>query len=151
MLLFHMQSNLSVPTYVQVVLDTPDVRGLAEFYRQLMGYEYRPGDELPPAGQPDDRGSDWLVIRHPSGSPRIAFQYTETLHRTTWPEPDVPQQLHLDLSVPTKQELDAQHQRVSELGATLRFDRSEDPQEPLRVYADPAGHLFCIFVSPAAT
>ena|SRR5689334_2882598 len=142
-----MQSNPSVPSYVQVVLDTPDVRGLAEFYRQFLGYEYRPGDEPPPSGQPDQRGNDWLVIRHPSGSPRIAFQYTETLHRTTWPQPDVPQQLHLDLSVPNKQELDAQHQRVTQLGATLRFDRSEDPQEPLRVYADPAGHMFCVFVS----
>jgi hypothetical protein len=26
-------------------------------------------------------------------------------------------------------------------------DRSDDPQEPLRVYADPAGHPFCIFVA----
>jgi hypothetical protein len=38
------------------------------------------------------------------------------------------------------------------LGARLLHDRSDDPEEPLRVYADPAGHPFCIFVadSPAA-
>ena len=29
----------------------------------------------------------------------------------------------------------------------LLYDRSADPQEPLRVYADPAGHPFCIFVA----
>jgi hypothetical protein len=34
----------------------------------------------------------------------------------------------------------------------LLDDRSGDPEEPLRVYADPAGHPFCIFaVNPAAT
>src|ERR1051326_1890379 len=86
-----MQPASSLPAYVQVVLDTPDVRGLAEFYRQLLGYVYRPGDEP----RADERDLDWLVVRHPSGSPRIAFQYTETLHRSTWPQPDVPQQLHL--------------------------------------------------------
>jgi Glyoxalase-like domain len=138
-----MQPTPTVPTLVQVVLDTTDVRGLAEFYRQLLGYEYRPGDEP----RPDEQDVGWLVLRHPSGAPRIAFQLTEKLPRSTWPKPDVPQQLHLDLSVSSKQELDAQHQRALDLGATLIFDRSEDPQEPLRVYADLAGHPFCIFVA----
>lgn len=32
------------------------------------------------------------------------------------------------------------------LGAQVLMDRSDDPEEPLRVYADPAGHSFCIFV-----
>jgi hypothetical protein len=36
------------------------------------------------------------------------------------------------------------------LGARLRSDRSDDEEEPLRVYADPSGHLFCIFVAPLA-
>jgi glyoxalase superfamily protein len=142
-----MQPAATLPTYVQVVLDTPDVRGLAEFYRQLLGYAYRPGDEP----RPDEANCDWLVIRHPSGAPRIAFQYTETLHPSTWPKPDVPQQLHIDLSVPSKADLDAQHQRVLDLGASLRFDRSDNPEEPLRVYTDPAGHPFCIFVAAPPT
>jgi len=29
---------------------------------------------------------------------------------------------------------------------SFRYDRSADPDEPLRVYADPAGHPFCVFV-----
>ena len=57
------------------------------------------------------------------------------------------QQYHLDLDVTTIEDLQAQHDRVLALGATLRYDRSDDPEEPLRVYADPSGHLFCIFVS----
>jgi hypothetical protein len=32
------------------------------------------------------------------------------------------------------------------LGGRLLQDRRDDPDEPLRVYADPAGHPFCIFV-----
>jgi len=51
--------------------------------------------------------------------------------------------------VPTRQSLDDQHTRALALGATLLFDRSDDAQEPLRVYADPAGHPFCIFVAGA--
>jgi hypothetical protein len=41
---------------------------------------------------------------------------------------------------------DVQHERALALGARLIEDRSDDPEEPLRVYADPAGHPFCIFV-----
>jgi hypothetical protein len=44
-------------------------------------------------------------------------------------------------------DLDAAHERTLRLGARLLLDRSDDPEEPLRVYADPAGHPFCIFVS----
>jgi catechol 2,3-dioxygenase-like lactoylglutathione lyase family enzyme len=128
------------PRLGQVVLDTTDVRGLAEFYRQLLGLDYRPGDE--PA-DPDDR--DWLVLRNPGGS-QLAFQRTEALPRSTWPDSAVPQQLHLDITVSSKEVLDAQHERVLGLGAELRLDRSDDEEEPLRVYADPAGHPFCIFV-----
>jgi Glyoxalase-like domain len=134
------------PIVVQVVLDTMDTRGLAEFYRQLLGYVYRPGDEPPPPGQPDPRGEDWLVIQHQSGAPRIAFQQVQELSKSTWPKHDVPQQLHLDLSVPSLEEFHAQHRRALDLGATLIYDRSDDPQEPLHVYADPSGHPFCIFV-----
>ena len=35
----------SFPSWRQVVLDTTDARGLAEFYRQLLGFDYRAGDE----------------------------------------------------------------------------------------------------------
>jgi hypothetical protein len=136
------------PTLRSVVLDTTDARGLAEFYRRLLGYEYRPGDERPPPGEPDPNGADWLVLVDPGGRARLAFQQVERLPAATWPDPGVPQQLHLDLSVGTAGELTAQHGRALELGARLLLDRSDDPDEPLRVYADPAGHPFCIFVAP---
>lgn len=138
------------PTLRSVVLDTTDARGLAEFYRQLLGYDYRPGDECPPPGQPDPAGRDWLVLVDPAGRARLAFQQVEQLAPSTWPGDGVPQQLHLDLSVPALEELIAQHKHALSLGARLLHDRFDDPAEPLYVYADPAGHPFCVFVAPPA-
>ena len=135
------------PTLRQVVLDSTDTRGLAEFYRQLLDYEYRPGDEPPPAGAPDENGQDWLVLRDRDGRPALAFQQVRELPRATWPADGVPQQLHLDMRVPTRDSLEEQHRRVLDLGGDLLLDRTDDEEEPLRVYADPAGHPFCIFVS----
>jgi Glyoxalase-like domain len=135
------------PRFRQVVLDTTDARALAEFYRQLLDLAYRPGDEPPAAGEPDPRGRDWLVLRDPGAAAGLAFQQVAEMAETTWPAGPVPQQLHLDLTVPTAADLDAQHERALALGARLLYDRSGDPEEPLRVYADPAGHPFCIFVA----
>jgi hypothetical protein len=90
-----------------------------------------------------------LVIHHPSGSPRLAFQQVDVLKRSTWPAGDVPQQLHLDLTVPDVAELETQHQRTLLLGARMLADHSDDPDEPLRTYADLDGHPFCIFVGPS--
>ena len=132
----------SYPRIVQVVLDTTDVRGLAEFYRELFGLEYRAGDELPPPGQPD---RDWLVLRHPDG-PQLAFQQTDGVRPSTWPDDAVPQMFHLDTSVTTREELEIQRGRALALGATQLLDRTDDSDEPLYVFADPAGHPFCIFV-----
>jgi catechol 2,3-dioxygenase-like lactoylglutathione lyase family enzyme len=133
----------------QTVLDSTDVRTLAEFYRELLGLRYRPGDEPPAAGEPDQHGHDWLVLRDHDGVSRLAFQQVDVLPMATWPDNSkVPQQLHLDLTVPSAAELDRQHARALALGARLLHDRSDDPEEPLRVYADPSGHPFCIFVAP---
>lgn len=133
------------PRIRQVVLDTTGARALAEFYRQLFGLTYREGDEPPAPGEPDPRGEDWLVLANPDGIP-LAFQQVPDLARSTWPDPDVPQQLHLDTTVADRTELDRHHERALALGATLLRDRSDDPAEPLRVYADPDGHPFCLFV-----
>jgi catechol 2,3-dioxygenase-like lactoylglutathione lyase family enzyme len=138
----------SYPALRTVVLDATDARVAAEFWRRLLGFVYRSGDEPPPAGQPDPRGADWLVLRDRAGEARMAFQQVDELPATTWPEPGVPQQLHLDLTVGDMDALHVQRDRALALGATIRLDRSADADEPLYVFADPAGHPFCIFVSP---
>ena len=136
------------PTLRQVVLDTTDARALAEFYRRLLGFEYPPGHEPPPAGQDDPMGREWLNLVHPSGAPHVAFQQVAALPASSWPDQTVPQQLHLDLTVPDRETLTAQHRRALELGARLVLDRSDDPEEQLIVFADPDGHPFCIIVAP---
>ena len=146
-----MDDSPNFPQLRQVVLDCEDPRRLAEFYRSLLGLAYRPGDEPPPEGEPDPAGADWLVLRDPGGHTRIAFAQVDSLPEATWPEGPRPQQLHLDLTVPTAAELDRQHERALALGGRPLLDRSGDPDEPLRVYADPAGHPFCIFVAAPPT
>lgn len=135
------------PVLRQVVVDATDIRTLAEFYRQLLGWTYRAGDAPPPEGQPDPRGHDWLVLQDGPGGSRLAFQQVTTLPEATWPDGPRPQQLHLDLTVSTTAELAAAHARALALGARVLLDRSGDPAEALWVYADPAGHPFCIFVA----
>ena len=140
----------SHPTVRQTVLDCLHPRRLADFYRDLLGYEYRPGDEAP------EEGEDWLVIRPPGcetgGGHGFAFQGNAEYVPPVWtPEADRPgdQQMmvHLDLSVPDVDGLEEQRQRVLALGGAVLFDRSDDEAEPLYVFADPAGHPFCIFVA----
>lgn len=133
------------PTLQDTVLDTTDVRGLAEFYRRLLGLRYRPGEEPPAPGEPDD--VEWLVLTDSSGKRVLAFQGVPLLTRATWPEGAVPQQMHLDLTVPGQDELLRHHRRVLHLGGTVLLDRSADPEGGLFVYADPAGHPFCLFVA----
>ncbi|MBV9099323.1 MAG: VOC family protein [Frankiaceae bacterium] len=131
------------------MLDTTDARRSAEFWRQLLGLEYREGHEPPPQGADDPAGRDWLNLRYPDGTPCVAFQQVEQLARSTWPDPAVPQQVHLDITVESVDALNAAHRRALGLGATLLCDRSDDDDEPLRVYGDPDGHPFCIFVAPS--
>ena len=149
------------PIVRQVVLDCPHPRALAEFYRQLLGYVYRPGDEAPPPGEPDPRGEDWLVLRPSAGDAlsgrAIAFQATDDFARPEWqPESgtsDVEdsnrqrQMLHLDMTVSDSKALARQRDRALSLGATILDDRSTDEEEELYVFADPVGHPFCIFVA----
>lgn len=136
----------SHPHLLHTAIDTLDARALAEFYRRLLGLRYRPGDE-PPTGAGEGADTpDWLVLVDDSGARRLAFQRVDELHRTTWPEPTVPMQMHLDLTVPTAAELEVQRGRAEDLGAELVLDRTDDPDEPLYVLTDPSGHPFCLFV-----
>jgi catechol 2,3-dioxygenase-like lactoylglutathione lyase family enzyme len=136
-----------VPQVRQLVFDTTDARASAEFWRQLLGLVYRDGHEPPGGDRDDPAGRDWLNLRRPDGSPCLAFQQVDQLPPPTWPHDGVPQQLHLDLTVRDVDELNLVHARVLSLGGELRLDRSEDSDEPLRVYADPDGHPFCVFVA----
>ena len=131
------------PRLLHTAIDTTDARGLAEFYRRLLGLHYRAGDQ-PPAEGDDD--ADWLVLLDEDDRRVVAIQEVERLERTTWPSHDVPMQMHLDFWVPTREELERHRVRAEELGAELLLDRTDDPDEALYVLADPSGHPFCLLV-----
>ena len=77
----------------------------------------------------------------------LAFQLVDELTPTTWPNHSVPMQLHVDYTVSSAEELERQRRRAEDLGARVLFDRTDDPDEALYVFADPSGHPFCIFVA----
>jgi catechol 2,3-dioxygenase-like lactoylglutathione lyase family enzyme len=133
------------PQLLHTVLDTTRPRELAEFYRQLLGLRYRPGDEPPADGAADE--ADWLVLVDSDGVRKLAFQQVDHLPRTTWPQHDVSMQLHVDFTVSSRTELERHRERAEALGAELVLDRTDDPGEPLYVFADLSGHPFCIFVA----
>jgi catechol 2,3-dioxygenase-like lactoylglutathione lyase family enzyme len=109
-----------------VVLDCPDPAVLATFYAALLG-------------QPITyRSDDWVVVAHNDTSSGLAFQLAPDHQPPTWPEPAVSQQVHLDIMV---EDPTAAGPRVTALGAT-KLDGKD-------VYADPAGHPFCLISRPA--
>lgn len=134
------------PRLMHTALDANDARELAEFYRELMGWGYRPGDEPPGDGGADD--DSWLVLVDGDGRRTVAVQRVdEPLARPTWPTHQVPMQLHLDFSVGGRAELERHKDRAVSLGAAVLLDRSHDQDEALYVLADPAGHPFCLLTT----
>ena len=141
------------PTLIHTALDAPDCRALAEFYRELLGLSYRPGDEPRPAaergpatGTPGADDADWLVLLDAHGRRVMAVQRKTGLQPSTWPSEEVPMQMHMDFAVPSREELERHRRRAEELGGRTLSDRTDDPDEPLYVMADPAGHPFCLLV-----
>jgi catechol-2,3-dioxygenase len=131
------------PQLMHTAIDATDCRGLAEFYRQFLGLQYREGDSIPTEG-PDE--ADWLVLLNSAGERVLAIQQVPRLDRPDWPSHDVPKQMHHDFRVPSVEELERHRRRAEDLGAVLLCDRSTDADEPLYVLADPAGHPFCLLV-----
>jgi predicted enzyme related to lactoylglutathione lyase len=117
-------------TLTAAVLDTPDPRGLARFYQQLLGW---------PLGTDDP---EWATLRSEDGSAGLSFQLEENHVRPVWPAgPGDPRmQLHLDIEV---DDLEAAVAHAVAAGAEVA---GFQPQDEVRVCLDPAGHPFCLWV-----
>jgi catechol 2,3-dioxygenase-like lactoylglutathione lyase family enzyme len=109
-----------------VVIDCPDPPALAGFYCELLGMHVVTEED------------DWVTIRTDSDAPSLAFQKATELRPPRWPDPAHPQQFHLDVRV---DDIDAAEQRAIAAGAKRL---GEGGGETFRVYADPAGHPFCL-------
>jgi catechol 2,3-dioxygenase-like lactoylglutathione lyase family enzyme len=115
-----------------VVLDCADPGALSRFYQSLLGGV---------VNQPDRRWSldeDWATL-HLDGGFVLAFQRVQDYRPPNWPDSAQPQQFHLDLGVEDLQQ--AQEDALAR-GATL-LDGGDDSRS-WRVFADPAGHPFCL-------
>lgn len=107
-----------------VTINAPDARALAEFYAAITGGTAH-GD------------SRWATVTGPNGA--IGFQQIADYVPPTWPEGTVPMQMHLDFYV---DDLEATDARARAAGAR-RFTFQPNADHCL-VYADPAGHPFCL-------
>ncbi len=107
-----------------VALDGPDAGALAAFYAEITG------------GKVTFLDQDWATVQGPGG--RIDFQTAPGYVPPRWPDPASSMQAHLDFDV---EDADAAEARVLAAGAT-KFDFQ--PGDHFRVYADPAGHPFCL-------
>jgi catechol-2,3-dioxygenase len=106
-----------------VTIDAPDASGLAAFYGQLLGMEV------------SYSGPEGALIT--GGGKSVMFQQIDGYNPPRWPDPEHPQQGHLDIAV---EDLDADEARALGLGAT----RLPGGAATWRVFADPAGHPFCL-------
>ena len=110
----------------KTVLDCPDPRALAAFYAEVLGMQVN-----------EDSG-DWVVIGRVPGARELAFQRAEHWVPPRWPDPAHPQQEHLDIRV---EDVDVAEQGVLKAGA-CRLPAEDE--SGFRVFADPAGHPFCL-------
>jgi catechol 2,3-dioxygenase-like lactoylglutathione lyase family enzyme len=109
-----------------VIVDCPDPGGLASFYSELLG--------LPITYRADD----FVVVARNDTTSGVAFQLAPDHIAPTWPDPAVAQQFHLDVMV---DDVAAAEPQVLALGAR-RLPGGD------HVYADPAGHPFCLIPRP---
>jgi catechol 2,3-dioxygenase-like lactoylglutathione lyase family enzyme len=114
-----------------IVLDAPDANELAAFYRRLLGWEVR--SEEP----------GWVTLRAPGGGAGLAFQEEARYIRPTWPAGPGDQQMqtHLDIEV---HDMETACAYAAQAGASLA---QFQPQENVRVFLDPAGHPFCLWIA----
>ena len=99
---------------LHTAIDARDCRGVAEFYRELLGLHYRDGEEPPTDGSPDD--ADWLVLLDDAGNRVVTVQEKKDTTPPTWPSEEVPMQMHLDFKVPTVEDLERHRGRAEALG-----------------------------------
>jgi catechol 2,3-dioxygenase-like lactoylglutathione lyase family enzyme len=111
-----------------LVVDCPEPDLLASFYQDLLGM-IRVQDE-----------PDWVVIGDAADRPGLAFQRAPGYQPPAWPDSSCAQQMHLDVRVA---DLDVAERQVVQRDASLLSSAGES----FRVFADPAGHPFCLILS----
>lgn len=113
-----------------VNIGAPDPGALARFYQRLLGWEI--GTEEP----------DWVVLRDPDGGVGLAFQTESCYVRPGWPAGPGDQQMMMHLEIRVA-DLESAAAHATGCGAVLA---DHQPQDDVRVFLDPAGHPFCLWL-----
>jgi len=113
-----------------VNIGAPDPGALARFYQCLLGGEIA-------AEEPDD-----VFLRGAAGSVGLSFQRESGYVRPVWPARPGDQQMmiHLEIRV---DDLERAGAHATACGAVIA---DHQPQDDVRVYLDPAGHPFCLWI-----
>jgi hypothetical protein len=108
-----------------LTIDCTDPAAMGAFYHAAGGGEITR----------NDADSCWVTL----GGLLLIFRAIPDHRPPTWPEPDVPLQMHFEFQV---DDLDEAERSLLVLGATKA---SHQPHpDVLRILVDPAGHPFCI-------
>jgi catechol 2,3-dioxygenase-like lactoylglutathione lyase family enzyme len=112
-----------------IVLDAADLDAASSFWAALLGGTV-------------DAEDDWHTVRV-GGEARLGLQLAPDHVPPTWPtEPGHPQQqIHLDLFVTDPA---AARAHALSIGARLVQEADLTTKQGFEVYADPAGHPFCL-------
>jgi hypothetical protein len=110
-----------------IVLDAPDLTASSSFWAALLG------------GTAEHDDDDWHTVTV-DGKPQLAIQLAPGHVPPQWPD-GPPQQIHLDLYV---EDPPAAHEEAVALGARLLQAADLASDSGFQVYADPAGHPFCL-------
>ena len=110
-----------------VVFDAADLNAESSFWAGLLGGTV-------------DTEDHWHMVLV-DGEARVGVQLAPNHVPPDWPHGN-PQQIHLDLWV---DDFDSAHQKVMSLGAKVLKPAAETEEpDSFQVYADPAGHPFCL-------
>ena len=111
-----------------IVFDASDLEAESAFWAGLLGGEI-------------DRDGDWHMVMV-DGAPRVGVQLAPDHIAPDWPDGVPPQQIHVDLWV---DDFPSAHHEVMQRGArVLKPARGATSGDDFQVYADPAGHPFCL-------
>ena len=124
---------MTIAQYAYTALDCPDPIALADFYSKITGWPVEPLGDFPPADV------TWLELLDSNGATKMGFQKIDNYTAPTWPEGNVPQQVHMDFHA---LDLDETEAKLLAIGAR-KADHQVHPDR-FRVYLDPIGHPFCI-------
>jgi catechol 2,3-dioxygenase-like lactoylglutathione lyase family enzyme len=127
-------TNVHGLTLTTVNIGAPDPGALARFYERLLGWEIK-------AEEPD-----WVLLRSADGGVGLSFQTEAFYVRPVWPAGSADQQMMMHLEVRVD-DLESAGAHARACGATLA---DYQPQEDVRVYLDPAGHPFCLWLAESS-